>query len=77
MWSYSSYSEDKIKELKNKKVKIEIRKYPPNPPNKNKNKGGNQITNYFIHRRGQRGLTCYVLERLRNMSGINLLVNPF
>ena len=24
MWSYSSYSEDKIKELKNKKIKILI-----------------------------------------------------
>ena len=24
----------------------------------NKNKNGNQITNYFIHRRGQRGSKC-------------------
>ena len=45
--------------------------------NKNNHKRGNQITNYFIHRCGQKGSKCYVLERLRNRSEINLLVNPF
>ena len=45
--------------------------------NKNKNKVEIklQILSFIGVSRG--GLTCYMLERLRNRSGINLLVSPF
>ena len=40
-------------------------------------KSNYKVTNSFVHRREQRVLTCYMLERLKNRSGINLLVSPF